>query len=305
MSPRSKNVREHLNEPVVVENRLGPAAAGAEDVAVREAARSGEPLEFGEVRAPFEEVRHMNVVDVEARTRKGCSHFRLRIDAFFAQHAHLGTSARSNEGRRHVLIDIVGRLRKETGIGRIGDAGEFLVCVGGIVAAARNFMRNLAPGFLKLHAREGGNRLALVLEAELIGLDRFADEVRAVRKPFGAHLGHHLFDAVRPHLENAAELFVEERIEHRRILLLQKRIERSADADAGSEVHFSERRKEAAVAFVVIGKNAAGKLKLAKREHEARKKRRIVYVGGFVAEALRNLRENRAAMRLRPSPRST
>ena len=45
----------------------------------------------------------------------------------------------------------------------------------------------------------------------------------------------------------------------------------------------------------MIGKNAAGKLKLAKREHEARKKRRIVYVGGFVAEALRNLRENRAA----------
>ena len=185
----------------------------------------------------------MHVVDVKASARKGSGHFRLRIDAFLAKHAHLRAHARRNEGRGRIGFNVVRRLREEPRIGRIGNARKFLIGASRIVAAARDDMRDFAPSRLQRRTLEDGDRLAVVLETQFVGVDRFTDKVRAVRKAFGAHLRDDLFYAIGANLQHGTELFVKERIENGCVLFLQERIERSANADARSKVHFGKRRK--------------------------------------------------------------
>ena len=76
---------EGVAELVVEENCFGPAAAGAEDVAVGEATAGGEADEGGEVGAAGEEVAHGDVDAFEAGAVEGGGHLVLAVDALLTQ----------------------------------------------------------------------------------------------------------------------------------------------------------------------------------------------------------------------------
>jgi hypothetical protein len=95
---------ELLARPRVEQDRLGPAGAGAQDVAVAEAAAGREPVEAGEVRTPGDDVGHVHVDAVEAGAMEGRGHLHLAVDALLAQHrkprAHAGLDVRRRHDRR-------------------------------------------------------------------------------------------------------------------------------------------------------------------------------------------------------------
>lgn len=72
-----KEGAEHCRKTIIVENRRRPAAAGAENVAVREPAAGCQPLETRKIQTPREEIGHMNIPGFESGTQEGRSHFVL------------------------------------------------------------------------------------------------------------------------------------------------------------------------------------------------------------------------------------
>src|SRR5690606_16782817 len=67
-------------------NRLRPALAGAEHVAVREAAADHEARVRVEAVAAGEQIAHVDVVRLEAGAREGRGHLVLAVDALLAEH---------------------------------------------------------------------------------------------------------------------------------------------------------------------------------------------------------------------------
>ena len=82
--PREER-RELIARARVEQDRLGPALAGAEHVAVREAAARRQPLERRQVDAAAQDVAHVDVERVEAGALEAGRHLVLAVDALLAQ----------------------------------------------------------------------------------------------------------------------------------------------------------------------------------------------------------------------------
>ena len=284
---------EHLDHAVVVKDGLGPAAAGAEHVAVGEAAAAGKARELGEVGAAREEVRHVNVIGVEAGARERSGHFRLGVDALFAQDGDLRTHAREDHRSGDVFIDVEGRLCEEAGVLLALDAGELAVGAGGIVAAAGDLPGDFRPGLLEVSTVESGEFGTVGADRERIVVDDFTHEVADGGKTGFAHHFGHAGGLLGRHLHQAAELFVEESGEDVGVLREGRQVE--LHAEAGGEHHFGGRGGETAVGTVVVGHDGAFIDERAQRAHEAGEHGGILAVGRRIAEALGNLGEDGAA----------
>ena len=101
-------------------------------------------------------------------------------------------------------------------------------------------------------------------------------------------------------LKDSAEFFVEENVPKVGAFGLEETREIEAHAEAAGEHHFGERREEAAVGTVVIGEKRTRIGQTAHRHEETGEFGRVFAVRRRVAEALRHLRENRAAETVLP-----
>ena len=93
---------ELLGQRRVEQDRARPAFAGAQRVAVAEAAAGDEALELVEPRAAGLQVAHVHVEGVEAGLRHRVAHLDVAVDALLAQDGELGPR-RGDERRGDVL----------------------------------------------------------------------------------------------------------------------------------------------------------------------------------------------------------
>jgi hypothetical protein len=98
---------EFVARPLVVQDGRGPAAAGAEHVAVGEAAAGRQALEGLEFDAAGDDIAHVHVHRCEAGPGEGRRHLHLAVDALLAQDGHPGLGAfLLHIGGGHILIQV-------------------------------------------------------------------------------------------------------------------------------------------------------------------------------------------------------
>ncbi len=139
--------------PRVEQDRLGPALAGAQHVAVGKPAAGDEPPEVGERPAAREDVGHVHVGDREAGAVEGRRHLDLAVDALLAQDRDRRARPRRDERSGDVLGRIEGEDRREPRVGGIGDPRVFLVDDVGIVAQPLQLVRRRRPRAVQIDAR--------------------------------------------------------------------------------------------------------------------------------------------------------
>jgi hypothetical protein len=100
VSPRWKKAVNCFAQPLVEQHRLGPALAGAEHVAVGEAAAGRDALEISQMHAPGLQVGHMHIVGREAGALEGGGHFDWPLTPCSRRIAIFGRAPVAMNGRR-------------------------------------------------------------------------------------------------------------------------------------------------------------------------------------------------------------
>src|SRR5690606_18976709 len=89
----TEEARELFSKLRMEQDRLGPALACAEHVAIGESAAGDETAIVGETRASAYEVRHVHVVGLEAGAVQGGCHLDVAVHALLAQDRDLRSRA--------------------------------------------------------------------------------------------------------------------------------------------------------------------------------------------------------------------
>ena len=144
--------RELLGQHRVEEDRARPALAGAQRVAVAEAAAGDEALELVEPRAAGLQVAHVHVEGVEAGLRHRVAHLDLRVDALLAQDGELRPRV-VDERRGDVLGRVEAQVQVQAGVVRRAGRGVLGVGAGRVVALRGDAPAHLVPGLVQLAQR--------------------------------------------------------------------------------------------------------------------------------------------------------
>jgi hypothetical protein len=169
--------RELVARTRVEQDRLGPAAARPQHVAVAEAAARGEPGEVGEADPAGQDVAHVDVDRGKAGGVERGGHLDLAVDALLAQHRDARALAGRNEGRGDIGIDIEARRVAQAGIAGVGVLGELLLGARRVVAQLRHFVAGARPGALQLGARLVENHLVAAQHAHAVARIGLADDI--------------------------------------------------------------------------------------------------------------------------------
>ena len=112
VSGRAKNRANMSRAAGVKQDRFGPALAGAQHVAVTEAAAGGETAEMSEVDAPAQNVAHVDVDRLEPGAIEGGRHFDLPVHALLAQDGDARARRDAAESFRDVIVGVEGHVRR-------------------------------------------------------------------------------------------------------------------------------------------------------------------------------------------------
>ncbi|KAJ0163110.1 hypothetical protein CTA2_3501 [Colletotrichum tanaceti] len=248
-----------LARMLVLEDGLRPADAGAENIAVREAAARRDAHKVSE-RPAREHVRHVHVDGVEARRLEGEGHLAVAVDAHLAEDGDAGRLAEeAAQGRRQghdVLRGREGKVERQAGVGRVGHEG--VLAVGGrrVVPLPLHRVRCPRPPLLHLDAAEADDgRVTAVADVERLaglGLDdaELADEARG--RAAGGEAALEVGLVLLADLENGAKLLVEEGLEE--VVggaRLGDVVEHEVDAAAAGEHHLGDGGHEATIRYIV------------------------------------------------------
>ena len=121
VSARAKKRSNSSRARALKQDRLGPALARAEHVAVGEAAAGGEALEAVERHAPGDDVAHVHVDRLEAGAVERRRHLDLAVDALLAQDGDARPRPR-DERRGDVLVGSNVSAADRPGIAGVEDA---------------------------------------------------------------------------------------------------------------------------------------------------------------------------------------
>jgi hypothetical protein len=137
VSLRLKKAANSSRQPSCIRMVLRPAEAGAEHVAVGEAAAGDQALEILEADAAGQNVAHMHVDRSEAGAVEGGGHFVMAVDALLAQDGDARPAADCLQiDLGEIFLRIESQLRRQAGIGEVEDAVEFLLGAARVVAQA-------------------------------------------------------------------------------------------------------------------------------------------------------------------------
>src|SRR3546814_3305691 len=137
---------EHVAQRRALEDRGGPAAAGADHVAVAEATDGDHAGERRQVGAAGDEVAHVHVYGLEAAADERRGHLDLAVDALLAQDRDAWPGAGAHVGGSYVVGRVERKLRLQPGRVDAARRGEFLVGAFGIVAQLLHRVAGRPPG---------------------------------------------------------------------------------------------------------------------------------------------------------------
>ena len=206
----------------------------------------------------------------------------------------------------------------------IDPTGGFVLGIGArrVVAQFRDAPAHLVPHLMQFAQRRTEHRLGVAPDLDHATIVRLADEVAVLRQAVQAQHLHHLVAHGRRHLDDGAELLVEQCLQRQllapradladpvlrvapvhaavadAVAFDQQHVDVQADAEVTGERHLADRRPQAAVAAVVVRQQAAFVAQLVDRRNQRFQLRRVVQVGGAVsagvAGLVQHLRQHRA-----------
>ena len=272
-----EEVAEHLGQRRRVEDAGGPARAGAEDVAVGEAAACNEAVEVGQTGAAFKEVGHVDIHRLAPGFAEGRRHLDMAVDALLAEY---------RDARRHGerdfagFVRLVGEAEFHAGVGGVGREGELLVCALGIVAQRLHGVGRLGP-----HRAEGADvscdgGLAIDRDGDVAVVAGMADADHVLRQAGGAEARQHFGGLRLIDFEDGAQLFGEERAE--RSVLSGREV--GVEAAPAAKGHLAECGGHAAVGAVMVGEEESVGYERLHRREELQEEGWIGEVGRNVAD---------------------
>ncbi len=274
----------------VEEDGLGPALAGAQHVAVGEAAAGRQALEVVQRDAPGDDVAHVHVHRLEAGAVEGGGHLQLAVDALLAQDGHARARAGGNEGRGDVVLGVEAQVDVEAGVGLVETRGLFLFGAVGVVAQALQVEGGLGPGLAEHHAVGAENLAAVEVEAQVVVLADRADDVAVAAQAGLTQPAQHLVHVAVAHLDHRARLLAEQAGDG----VVAEVVEQHVEAAAAGEGHLAQGGEQAAVGAVVVGQDHAPGVELLDHPEEGLEGLRVVQVRRVVADLLVDLRQGRA-----------
>ena len=210
VSGRSKNAGELLAQLGIEQDRLGPALAGAEDVAVREAAAGHHAAEVLQVHAAGDQVGHVHVERLEPGAVERRRHLHLAVDALLAQDRDPRSHASLDVRCCHVVRWIVGQLREQAGIARVRGSRVLLARAIRVVAQRLHAVAGLGP-----RSSQFGSRRVEHLAAggpdphAILARDPATTCARLAETAIPQHLLH-TFDVGRAYLDHRAQFLGEQ-----------------------------------------------------------------------------------------------
>ena len=102
---------------VIEQDRLRPTFTGTQHITVGETSARDQGVKILQSRASSQQVTHMHVDSIEARTVESCRHFNMRVHALLTQHGNFRTCASGNIRCCHIFVDIERQFHIQARIG--------------------------------------------------------------------------------------------------------------------------------------------------------------------------------------------
>ncbi len=276
---------ELFARPRIEQDGLGPALAGAEHVAIAEAATGDQSMEIVEAHTPGQEVRHVHIHRLEAGLVEGRGHLHLTVHPLLAQDGHPRPGT-LDPGCGDVVLGVEGELRLQPRV--LGtDALERLLRTSRVVAQRLHLAGGLRPVLLQHGARGLEHRPLAMADDDALVLAQGTDDLRAMSQPSLLEAQQHVVGILVADLDHRPQLLVEQ---HRQIVGGQTR-EVDVQAGAPGEGHLAEGDEQTTVGAVVIGQQQALGSQLLDSCEEAYQQLRVVEVGPLLADLLEDLHQ--------------
>ena len=236
-------------DTAVEEDGLRPTLTCPQHIAVRETTAGDQRLEIFQTGTPGQQVAHVNVDGIKARTVEGSSHLNVRVDALLTQYGHFRTRAGRNVRRGDIFVDVEGELHVQARIVVVSLRVVFLIGTLRVVTQALHLPGGFSPPHTQGRTALAEHRVAIRFNDKAVALHGFTQIMHAICQ---AVLSQYAFNRVTicgTHLNHRAQLFVKQR---RQTILAQRRDVRF-DAAVAGEGHLSQSNQQAAVGTVVVG----------------------------------------------------
>ena len=162
----------------------------------------------------------MNVKGLEAGLREGVGHFHMRVDALLAQHGHPRPRQHQRRGSWR-LIGLEAQMHMQAGVSRVAHCRVFGISALRVVALLADFPAHRIPDLVQVLQPGAEHRFGVAphLDAALADFQRrvlrpgLANEMAEFRQAVLAQRLHDFVAQVGRHLNDRAQLFVEQRLE--------------------------------------------------------------------------------------------
>ncbi len=240
---------EFVAHPMVKQNGFRPAFTRPQHVAVGKAAASHQRMEVAQTDTTAQQVAHMDVNRVKARTMERRRHLHVRVHPLLAQYSDFRSCACRNVRRGDIFINIKRQLHVEARIGIIRFRLVFLVSTLRIVAQTLHLPGRFRPPDTQRSAAFAEYRLVISGNHKAIASQGLTKVVDAVSK---AVLRQQRFDRVSvfsAYLNHAAQLLVEQCSQ----MVIAQRGDIDLHAAVAGKGHLGQRHQQTAVGTVVPG----------------------------------------------------
>ena len=281
---------ELVARPGIEQNRLGPALACPEHVAIREPAAGRDATECRQLAPALDHIAHVNIDGVEAGAVERRRYFEVSVHALLPQNRDAWPGAGDYHRWRG---RIEGQVRFESGISHGIDRGKLGVGARRVVAQALDAIAGLGPDSQQVDTIRVQHWFAIDAHPKMAVTGDATDVVQPRTQPGRRERGTHRHEIARAHLQHRAEFFGEQRTDD--AIRSRERREIDVHTHAGREHHLGQHDHEAAIRSIVIGEQTAIGVQGLDHAEEGPQRGRIVDVGHFRPERLVDLRETGAA----------
>ena len=102
---------------VIEQDRLRPTFTSAQHITVGETTARDQGVETLQARASSQQIAHMHVDSIEARTVESCRHFNMGVHTLLTQYGNFRARASGNKRCCHIFVDIKRQFHIQARIG--------------------------------------------------------------------------------------------------------------------------------------------------------------------------------------------
>ena len=226
---------EFVTYALVEQHRLGPAFAGTQHVAIREAATCHQCMELLQVTTARQQVAHVNVYGIEAGAMESGRHFDVGVNALLAQYGNFRTRTGRNVRRCHVFLWGEGQIDVQTWVIIVFLGFVLLIGAFRVVAQTLHLPGGFGPPGTQRAAAFAEHRLVARGDNETIALLDAAQNVGAIAQAVLCQNLLNLSALLVTHLNHGAQLFIKQRGQCR----IAQRFNVGGNAAVTGKGHFS------------------------------------------------------------------